>query len=99
MSTVRTASFLLTFAALGSLAAAAATRFIPAVLASAAVLALSAASWFPLARREARDARDRIAVLGEPVAVVLGMAAGGITRRAYVRGIGVAGDDEGDVAA
>lgn len=97
--TPRTASFLLAAASFGSLAAATATRSIPAVLASAAVLAVSCASCRALGLREARDARDRTAVLGEPYAAVLGMAAGGVARQAHVRGMGLADGGEGAVAA
>lgn len=99
MNTPRTASFLLAAASLGSLAAATATRSIPAVLASAAVLALSCASWFPLARRETREARDRIEALGEPYRGVLRMASCGVVRKAYVRGIGAAPEIRIDRAA
>lgn len=92
--TPRTASFLLAFAAVGSLAAATATRSIPAVLASAAVLAVSCASCRALGLREARKVQDRMAVLGEPCAVVLRMAAGGVARKAYVRGMDPAGEEK-----
>lgn len=99
VSAPRTASFLLAAASLGSLTAATATRSIPAVLASAAVLAVSCVSCRALGLREAREQQRRIAVLGEPFAAVLGMAAGGITRKAFVRGMEPAGGDEEVVAA
>lgn len=98
-TTLRTVSFLLAAASLGSLVAAAATGFLPAVLASAAVLAVSCVSCWALGLREARDARDRVRALGDPYAAVLAVAAAGVTRKAYVRGMEPSGDDEGDVAA
>lgn len=97
MNRARTAAFLLAAASLGSLIAAAVTASVPVVLASITVLAVSAASFRVLGLREKREVRDRIEALGQPYRDVLAMVSCGVVRRAYVRGMDLAG--EGDVAA